>query len=59
MQMLSYIANALIFLKSHSIVHMDLSGSNIVVVRDLMVKIIDFGEAYHPYVDAASIHHTL
>ena len=30
---------------------MDLSSHNVMVSRDLLIKLIDFGEAYHPYID--------
>lgn len=41
--LLSNIANALRFLNSHKIVHMDLTPRNILVGPNLLTKIIDFG----------------
>lgn len=35
------------FLISREIVHLDLKPSNIVVCKQLIPKIMDFGEAYH------------
>jgi len=36
------------YLKQYKIVHLDLKPSNIMTHRNLALKIIDFGEAYHP-----------
>lgn len=44
--MISNIANGLRFLDKKEIAHMDLNMNNILVLPSLLVKIIDFGEAY-------------
>lgn len=49
------LANALRFLKDYSIVHMDLNLNNILVYRDLLTKVIDFGEAYSPKINNMGI----
>lgn len=51
MHIFIHIANALNFLEKQQVVHMDLSSHNVMISRDLLVKLIDFGEAYHPYID--------
>ena len=38
------------YLETYRIVHLDIKPSNIMMAPDLLVKIIDFGEAYHPAV---------
>lgn len=45
--LLKYIAQGIKFLKDHKICHLDIKPSNILFGNGL-VKIIDFGEAYHP-----------
>ena len=50
LHILTHLSNALRFLNEHSIAHLDLSPNNIMVVKDFLVKLIDFGEAYHPKV---------
>ena len=46
---LSQIAHGLRFLRSYNIAHMDLKANNIVVIyKDFIIKLVDFGEAYHP-----------
>jgi serine/threonine protein kinase len=35
------------YLKKYKIVHLDLKPNNIVVGKNLAIKIIDFGESYH------------
>lgn len=47
LHILSHLSNAIRFLEQHQIAHLDLAPTNIVVTRDFMVKLIDFGEAYH------------
>ncbi len=42
------IAQGLRYLQEYKIAHLDLKPSNIMVVKQLMVKLIDFGESYHP-----------
>ena len=41
------IINALQFVHSYGIIHFDLKPSNIMVGRDLQIKLLDFGESYH------------
>jgi serine/threonine protein kinase len=36
------------YLKLYRIVHLDLKPNNVMISRTMMVKIIDFGESYHP-----------
>jgi serine/threonine protein kinase len=36
------------YLKLFGIVHLDLKPNNVMISRTMMVKIIDFGESYHP-----------
>lgn len=38
------------FLEKFKIVHLDFKPSNIMMSPGLLIKIIDFGEAYHPEV---------
>ena len=52
MHIFIHLANALNYLQNQMVVHMDLSSHNILVYKDLLVKVIDFGEAYHPYLDS-------
>lgn len=52
MHIFIHLANALNYLEKQLVVHMDLSSHNIMVCKDLLVKVIDFGEAYHPYLDS-------
>lgn len=41
------ITMALRFLEKFKVVHLDFKPSNIMILPGLLVKIIDFGEAYH------------
>lgn len=52
MHVFIHLANALNFLEKQMVVHMDLSAHNVMVCKDLLIKVIDFGEAYHPYLDS-------
>jgi len=52
--LLKYIAEGIKFLKDHKICHLDIKPSNILFGNGL-VKLIDFGEAYHPEVCQKSI----
>lgn len=46
---LSHIAQGLRFLSNYKIVHMDLKPNNVLVMlKEGLVKIIDFSEAYSP-----------
>lgn len=51
MHIFIHISNALNFLEKQQVVHMDLSSHNVMIGKDLLVKLIDFGEAYHPYIE--------
>ena len=42
------IAQSLRYLQEYHIAHLDLKPANIMVCKQLMVKLIDFGESYHP-----------
>lgn len=44
------IAQGLRYLQEYQIAHLDLKPANIMVCKQLMVKLIDFGESYHPEV---------
>lgn len=52
MHIFIHLANTLNFLEKLQVVHMDLSSHNVMVCRDLLIKVIDFGEAYHPSIDS-------
>jgi serine/threonine protein kinase len=43
------------YLSNYGIVHLDLKPINVLVCRQLITKIIDYGEAYHPDVCDNSI----
>jgi serine/threonine protein kinase len=46
---LGYIlAQSLRYLQEYHIAHLDLKPSNIMLCKKMMVKLIDFGESYHP-----------
>lgn len=42
------VVHGLRFLANYKVVHLDLKPINIMVCRNLITKIIDYGEAYHP-----------
>lgn len=42
------ISQGLRYLKDYRVVHLDIKLSNIMVSKKLAVKIIDFGESFHP-----------
>lgn len=44
------------FLRDQHIVHLDLKPSNIMLFHNLIVKLIDFGESYHPEVCSKNNH---
>ena len=47
------IANSLRFINDYQVVHMDLGLNNILVYRDYLVKLIDFGQAYSQNVNTS------
>lgn len=44
------VSMALRHLESYKIVHLDIKPNNVMLAPGLQVKIIDFGEAFHPNV---------
>jgi serine/threonine protein kinase len=42
------LVQALRCLKDYGVVHLDLKPSNILIYCNLYIKLIDFGESYHP-----------
>lgn len=42
------ILQALRYIRDYHIVHLDLKPNNIMIYSNMLVKLIDFGEAYHP-----------
>ncbi len=48
------IVQSLRFLRDQHIVHLDLKPNNIMLYHNLLVKLIDFGESYHPEVCSKS-----
>lgn len=42
------VACALKFLQEYRVVHLDLKPANILLQKKMMIKVIDFGESYHP-----------
>ena len=51
------ISQSMRYLKEHNIVHLDLKPSNILMHQKMLIKLIDFGESYHPQVNDYGIHH--
>lgn len=49
------IGQALRYLKEYKIAHLDLKPSNIMTHRRLTLKLIDFGESYHPELKSTPI----
>jgi serine/threonine protein kinase len=45
---MSQIAQGLRFLHINKIVHLDMKPENVLFLKGFVIKIIDFGEAYHP-----------
>jgi serine/threonine protein kinase len=43
MHVFIHLTNALTFLEKQQVVHMDLSSHNVMIYRDLLIKLIDFG----------------
>lgn len=50
MYILFMIVQGVRFLKQNAIVHLDLKPNNIMISKLMMIKIIDYGESYHPNV---------
>ena len=44
------ITQGLRYIKSYNVVHLDLKPGNIMITPSYDVKLIDFGESYHPSV---------
>lgn len=42
------ILQALRYIRDYRIVHLDIKPNNIMIYCNMLVKLIDFGEAYHP-----------
>lgn len=49
------ITQSLRYIRDFRIVHLDLKPNNIMIFCNLLVKLIDFGESYHPDVCTDSI----
>jgi serine/threonine protein kinase len=48
--MMSQVAQSLRFLHLNKIVHLDLKPENILFMKNYSIKLIDFGESFHPLV---------
>ena len=48
------IVHGLRYLTSYEVVHLDIKPINVIVYKQLMTKIIDYGEAYHKNVCSQS-----
>jgi len=44
------IIQSLRYIRDFKIVHLDVKPSNIMIYCNLLIKLIDFGESYHPEV---------
>lgn len=54
---LGYIlAQGLRYLQEYQIAHLDLKPQNIMICKKMMVKLIDFGESYHPVIKSTLPH---
>jgi serine/threonine protein kinase len=42
------VAQALRYLRDYGIVHLDLKPENVMTYCNMLIKLIDFGESYHP-----------
>lgn len=47
---MSQVAQSLRFLHLNKIVHLDLKPENILFMKNYSIKLIDFGESFHPLV---------
>lgn len=52
-------AQALRFIHKHSIIHLDIKPANILVGRNFLLRLTDFGESYHPQLCNSSISNSL
>ena len=43
------IVQSLRYLKNYNVAHLDLKPGNIMIGKKLSIKLIDFGESYHPH----------
>ena len=53
MYLIVNISNGLRFIDDYNVVHMDLNLNNILVYKDYLTKLIDFGEAFSPKVKSS------
>ena len=53
------IAQSIRSLREYRIVHLDLKPSNILMHYKMLIKLIDFGESYHPNVTDMGIYHSI
>ena len=42
-------------LKDYKIAHLDIKPSNVMIGKKLAVKLIDFGESYHPELESKQV----
>jgi len=53
--MIFMIVQAARTIKGYNIVHLDIKPDNVLIFCNMFVKLIDFGESYHPDVDKKGI----
>ena len=54
---LAQIAHGLRFLRNYNIAHLDIKANNVIIIlKDFLTKIIDFGESFHPEVNKKNFH---